>query len=85
MERKFNSVRVGLNMDGVQTLGLKHKEVFRQQLLEQWDTCGQIVTRVLCLLLSHCTVSNDELIAPHCMIWPLCVDHSTDENPVNGC
>lgn len=59
MERKFNSFGVGLNMDGVQTLGLKHKEVFRQ-LLEQWDTCGQTVTQVRCLVLSHCTVSNDE-------------------------
>lgn len=69
-KEKVNSSGVGLNVAGVQTLGMKHKEVFRWRLLEKWCTwsfCGQFVTHRLGL--SHCMVPNDMLTAPHHMTW----------------
>lgn len=69
-KEKVNSSGVGLNVAGVQTLGMKHKEVFRWRLLEKWCTwsfCGQFVTHRLGL--SHCMVPNDMLTAPHYMTW----------------
>lgn len=82
MERKLSSFEVGLDMDGVQTLGLKHNEVFRQQLLEQWDTSdcdpGPLPRDVPLR-------GDDEWIALRRMIWPRCVYHSTNEHPVSGC
>lgn len=53
-KKKSTLLELGLNMATVQTLGLRHKEVFRRQLLEQWDDCSQIGTRVRRLVWSHC-------------------------------